>query len=307
MKRYSVWYTQSANGYLFAPDAPAGGTPPPSSEGTSSSTPPASTTPPATPPAGSAGAPPVTSAAPPASGTTRSADGWEPPDRKTFEGIERSRRALTQRTSSLEAELKASNARIAALAGITQTSPEDQTKADVIKAFREHFPQLAPFLDPDNSKRLEKLLTRGDEIEQASNAVWDGVSRRTLTSITSQYADALNLDPKDIDDDARQMLASLFMQMARSDPERFQQRYEAEDPALVTEFIERMTKKFFEPAARVRATQVVRGQPRVPSSGVSRPVVSGPPSFNPADRDSTEDAAIAYVNAHGGFRGSNEV
>lgn len=302
-------FTQSPDGYLHDPNPATGAIAQPSSSdapaaASSTPTPPASTTPPAssTPPPPASGA----VAQPPASGITREADGWVPPSREQHLALEKARRIATARADNLDRDLKAERARVAALAGVTPQNPADAQNQEVIEAFYKIFPHMRAFQDPKMVERVMALVDRGDELSQASEHVWDGLTRRTVNGLVKAYADELNLKTEDIDEGTRRGLVAFFSQMANADPEGFRQRYETEDPKLIEEFITQMRKQFFEPARRAEASRLVRGQPRVPSSGPSRPVVAAPPSIDFADRDAVENYAVQYMKDRGHLQGTGE-
>lgn len=193
-----------------------------------------------------------------------------------------------------------------ALAGVNPQKPEDRDKAEVAAAFFELFPQFQLFKDPKVADRLSRLLAQSDELTQASDHVWDGLTRRTLDRITEAIADELGVDASEIDDQTKREQASLFFQMGQADPDTFRKRYEREDPKLVTEYMERLRSRYFEPARRKAASSFMRGQPRVPNSGPSRPVVSVPPNIDYGDRDAVENAAVQYMKDRGHLQGSSE-
>ncbi len=236
---------------------------------------------------------------PPASATARPADDWVPPTREQWEGTEKARRAAIARATQHERDLKTERQRVQALVGATPAKPEDAQKQEIADAFFSLFPQMQIFRNPEVAERLAKVLERSDELSQASDHVWDGLTRRTLDTITSRFAEEAGIDPATVTDDDRAELAALFFQMARKDPEAFQKRYEREDPKLVDDFIARLTTRYFEPARRKAAAGMVRGQPRVPSGGPSRPVVSAPPQIDFSNPQAVEDAAVEYMKNRG--------
>jgi hypothetical protein len=236
---------------------------------------------------------------PPASATARPADGWVPPTKAQWDEIERSRRAAITIAREREKELKAERQRVLALAGVTPQKPEDAERQQVADAFYALFPQMAMFKDPEIANKLAKMLERGDELSQASDHVWDGLTRRTLDTLVTKFAEETGSDPAEMNDRDRRELAALFFQMSADDPQGFQKRYEREDPKLVEEFLTRLRTRYFDPVRRTAAAGMVRGQPRVPSGGPSRPVVSAPPKIDFADREAVENAAVEYLKNRG--------
>jgi hypothetical protein len=215
------------------------------------------------------------------------------------ESERRSRQEAVARTKQLERELAAERKRVRALSGVETLSPEDATRQQIANAFFENFPQFQLFRDPRNAERLERLLAQSDDLAQASDHVWDRLTDRTLTGIVQAVSEETGRDAAEFDDQDRADLAALFFQMARADPEKFRTRYEREDPKLIEEFVTRLRTKYFEPARRLEASRLVRGQPRVPSGGPARPVVSTPPQVDFGDRDAVENAAVQYLRERG--------
>lgn len=299
-------FAQSPSGYLLDVAPAAGATVPPSSSSSGDSS--TAGSPSITPPTGSSASPTSSGAAPaapvagapPASATARPADGgWVPPTREQWENAERARRTAITRAATTDRDLKAERARVAALAGVTPVKPEDAQKAEVAEAFFQLFPQFAMFKDPAIGERLAGLLAKSDELSTASDHVWDGLTRRTLDTLQSKFAEATGVDVSELTDRDRRELAALFFQMSQDDPEGFTKRYEREDPKLVDEFMARMDTRYFAPVRRRAAAGIVRGQPRVPMSGPGRPVVSAPPQIDFGDRDAVENAAVTYLKEHG--------
>lgn len=303
-------FTQSPRGLLYDPNAAPGAT----DQGTTSSQAPTAagssttvvspTTPtPTTPgqsttttPAGAAGS------TTPASATARpgaAGDTWTPPTRETWNATETARRNAIARTRTLEGELRTEQQRVRALSGVATPKPEDAERQQVADAFFELFPQFQIFKDPKIVDRLTSMMARSDELAEASDHVWDGLTRRTLDSIASKFADETGVDVAELTDRDRRELAALFFQMAADDPDGFRTRYEREDPKLVDDFISRMKTRYFDPIRRREANGFVRGQPRVPSSGSSRPVVTTPPNIDFKSRDAVEDAAVNYLKERG--------
>lgn len=300
-------FTQSPLGLLYDPNAAPGATDQGTTSGQAPTAAGSSTTPAATPtttttPTGTttpaAGASGTTT---PASATARPAGGdtWTPPTRETWNATETARRTAIARTRTLENDLKTERQRVQALSGVTTPKPEEAERQQVAEAFFELFPQFQIFKDPKVVERLTSMLSRSEELAQASDHVWDGLTRRTLDNIASKFADETGVDVSELTDRDRRELAALFFQMAGDDADGFRTRYEREDPKLVDEFITRMKTRYFDPIRRREAAGFVRGQPRVPNSGPSRPVVTTPPQINFADRDAVENAAVNYLRERG--------
>jgi len=303
----SFVFTQSPSGLLH--DAAPGATDQGSTSGQastaagSSTTAASTTTPPPTPGQSTTTPPAGDATTTPASATARpggaAGDAWTPPTKEVWTATEQARRAAIARTRKLESDLATERQRVQALSGVQPTKPEEAEKQAVADAFFALFPQFQLFKDPAVADRLSKLLERSDEISHASDAVWDGLTRRTLDSIASKFADETGVDLADITDRDRRELAALFFQLAQDDPQGFQTRYEREDPKLVDEFLARLKTRYFDPIRRREAAGFVRGQPRVPNTGSSRPVVTTPPKIDYNDREAVEDAAVNYLKERG--------
>ena len=300
-------FVQSPHGLLYAPDAAAGATPPQSTTSGEASTAASSSTTPAaaasattTPPQGQSTTPPAGAATtPPASATARPGGDWTPPTRETWQQTEQARRTAIARAKTLEGQLELERKRVQALSGANPPKPEEAERTQVADAFFELFPQFKIFQDPQTMERLTQMLSRSEELAQASDHVWDGLTRRTLDTVVSKFAEETGVDASEITDRDRRELAALFFQMAGDDPDGFRTRYEREDPKLVDEFFARLKTRYFDPIRRREAAGIVRGQPRVPNSGPSRPVVTTPPKIDYTNRDAVEDAAVNYLKERG--------
>jgi hypothetical protein len=287
------------------PASATGATVPSTSTDASSAAQPSTTTQPGSPSQlpGSTAAPALPGAAP-ASAIARPADTWVAPPRERWVENERARRDTLARAERLDAELAQERRRVQALAGVNPQKPEEAQKQQVADAFFELFPQFAMFKDPKVAEKLSTMLAKGDELSQATDHVWDGLTRRTLDSIAKSFAEETGVDPSTLDTRARRELASLFFQMAADNPEEFRKRYEREDPKLVEEFMGQMKTRYFDPVRRREASGFVRGQVRVPSSGPGRPVVSAPPNIDFGNREAVEDAAVQYLRDRGHLQGA---
>lgn len=213
--------------------------------------------------------------------------------------MDKERKTAAERATQLEGQVADLTRRMQALAGVVPTRPEDAERQQVIDAFFELFPHMRMFADPKFTERLNGLMARGDDLASASDHVWEGLTRRTLDSIAQKFADETAVDVGDLTPRDRRELAALFFQMSHDDPENFRQRFEAEDPKLVDDFLTRLRTRYFEPARRVQAAGIVRGQPRVPNGGPGRPVVSAPPQIDYSNRDAVENAAVEYMKSRG--------
>lgn len=197
--------------------------------------------------------------------------------------------------------------RIADLSGANPPSPEDDEQKKIAEAFYA-LPQFAHLkgLTPEVMAKLTALAERGEEHEAAVKHQWDGLARRTFQSVVGRIQDELELDT--LDDEQAEEIKDSFRRFARYQPdaEAFRQRYEAEDPKIVEEFVARYMDKVVNPIRRSAAASLTRPtQARVPRGGTSQPVVTQKPKLDFSKmnddqaRQAAEDAAVEYLKEHG--------
>lgn len=255
---------------------PAGGTPPPLS-----GTP---------PPAGGTPTPPSSGTPPPAGGTpppTPSSQFTYPEDRSRWVDPDKHRKAeqAVNRTASELAKAKADlverDRRIAALAGVTPTSPEDAEAQRVAEAFYA-LPQFSHLkgITPELLGQMKALIADGASIVQARDHVYNQQADRFLGSLDVAFAETIGLD-KLTPGQQRKLHAAFgaFMPDARTDPDAygaFQKRYDSGDETLIEEFLKEYTDDMLEPARRQAAVPLAV-RPRVPRGGPGAPVVTAKP------------------------------
>ena len=237
---------------------------------------------------------------------------WLPPDR--YRAAEAATNKAAREALQWRTQYEDANRRIAALAGVTPKAPEAEEQEKIARAFYA-LPQFAHLrgLTPQVMERLMAMTERGDEYEQGIRYQWDRLRDRTFKTVVEHIQDTLGLDT--IDPDMAEDIHGMFRQWARSQPdqETFRLRYEAEDPKLMTEFLDRYKAKHIDPIRRSAAASLARpAQARVPRGGPSQPVVTQKPKrdyskmTNDDARQAAEDDAVAYLRENGMLQGQDD-
>jgi len=271
-------------------------------------------------PAGAAPTSPTspTAGAPAASSPTGAAPAWTPPkDKAEYDAaLEAARRdarvnfvpshRLTEETGKrqgLERDLATAQQRIRALSGLETLSPEQSEAKKVRDAFFEMFPEFKALasLSPERLANLDRALENGSAAGDVVRNHWDNHAARVFDAVASQIETALGIDGQMSDRQYAGMVNS-FRGWARDriqvDP-KFQQRYEAADPALLSEFVKEFTEDWITPSRRLAVASVVN-RPRVPSGGRTPAITAPAPNLeNVKTPEEAEDVGIAYMRGRG--------
>jgi hypothetical protein len=178
---------------------------------------------------------------------------WIPPHRlKEIEDRANARvRDLQGRHQSLEQ-------RVRALMGVAE--PADPKVAEVKKAFRELMPELGMVLDnPDKFKKLLDWLDKGgpDSMGSFEGASWRRHAQGMVTSALSEFAKATGTTVEKLPQGALgRMAAQLQSFIAMDRTGQRNERYEAGDPSLVTEFVKDLVGFYVDPYRQQRTTAV---------------------------------------------------
>lgn len=295
-KHMHTWLSQSPDGYLWAPpDAPAGG-------GTAAvAEPPAGGSPAggaAPAPSGTPGAPAPASSTPagaaPAGTPQDDRHNWIPPHRLVEET--RRRQAIEATAEASRRENESLNQRLRVALGMQTATPGEAEAEAVRQSFFAMFPQYAK-LTPEMIDRMVGLAEQGENMAAATTHHWDAHAQRTLRNLETNFLDVLGTDQ--LTENQRQNLHASFMAMSRRDPEGFRRRYEAEDPALITEFIKEWTDAFVEPVRRLSASGLVQQRRPIPRGGPSAPVSTAPPVIDYSNPQAVEDEAVRRLKEVG--------
>lgn len=220
---------------------------------------------------------------------------WIPKHR--FDEVNRSASRVTQ----LEAENKQHQARIAALAGVTQPDPNEQSTAKVKEAFEKMYPGLARFanMTPEQIEQLTQAPQHFQRQTEQEQRQWKRHGDQQVATIASAVATAMGADK--LTDRQTDKLRSTFSswlkntaaeEMRTAGDSATLRKYEEGDPSITELFVKEYTEDFIAPARRqVTAQQTNRSRP-VPNSGGRNQVTSikRPESFKTLD-DRLEYAA----------------
>jgi hypothetical protein len=171
-------------------------------------------------------------------------------------------------------------------------------------ALLELMPELKDLLPL--APRAKDVLGATDSASRFSrdeDARWKVVANRTLDTVYTGVAKALLGSDKtvqDLDDELKDDLLTQFAQWIERDQSGTRvYRYEAQDPALVTEFLQRFTAKYLDPVRRAAAVRVTtRGTQaaRQPIQGPGTPPPPAqPPKVDLQNEDETHGRAWAVL------------
>lgn len=229
---------------------------------------------------------------------------WIPPHRLTEENTRRD-----QQIAKLTADLEAEKRRVLALAGGTPQDPNAEEANKIKEAFfklpgMEHFRELTP----EVMKALIAAANGQAALNDTVNNHWDALARRTFTSLETNYLDHVGseeLTPRQSGALRRNFVAWLRSPNRTQDEQNeIRQRYDAEDPKLISEFLDEMVEDFAIPAGRAAvAAQAAggNGAPRrpLPRSGPSAPVRTTPPQIDFSNPEAVENEAIRRLKESG--------
>ena len=263
-------------------------------------------TPSATPIATPSPTPTVTPNPAPAPGNNSGED-WE----RRFKGIQgdlaKERKArqeyekrLQQQETTYQANLDAERRRVAALAGVNVTSPEEQ-EANELRG------RLAKVATPEwllsqlgiSAEELQGLkAAQGDRqrLTDIERHYWgqhgDKMVKDVTTALAKEYGSELS--KRQID-----TITRAYVLRAQQDPE-FLERHEAFDPTLIADFTKEWVEDWYEPAKR-RVLSAEAGRFRPVPSGKDRSLVNqGEKKIDVNDPKAVEDLLVAGYRERSG-------
>lgn len=297
------WFYQSPDGCLFDGEGDSGGggdwpayeTP----EGVGGGTPPAQPSgnePPANqPPAQPANGAPRPGEGQPGNGQPRTAGGR--PDLPAYRQdaiAQRDRDAAeSQRIDKIVADRITETMRKAF--GLDGNAPAaDPRTARIREQLLQTMPELKQLLElAGKQKELLGLVETGAQFTETNKVYWQGVAARTQATLHDGVATMLlgaGKTGKDLDEEAREDIRDGFVRWVERDKTGARvQRYETQDPALVTEYLKMFGARYLDPVRRTAAVSVAeRGaaRNRQPMQGPGgQPPAAQPPQVDNRDED----------------------
>jgi hypothetical protein len=216
---------------------------------------------------------------------------------------------LQRQFNDLGANYRRTQAALAAAAGIAgpgePKTPEDVRKEKLLTQFFDLFPKAAqPHMKRlfiEQPERLAALLEQDPKELAAQVAApeqrhWQGVATQTSEKVYDAIAPAIlgaGKTAKDLDAETRGELREGFARWINRDQTGARaDRYEQQDPALVTEYATWFKARFVDPGRRTAAAAVItRGAQtaRLPVSGGGNQAIRTP---NPKPNDEADEDAI---------------
>jgi len=241
-----------------------------------------------TPPAGAEGAaaPAQAPVVPATTGTAAPAEpkSWTFPEDRTHwvnpETFKKSEALINRTATELErarAMIADQQRRIAALAGVAPQNPDDVEAQKIADAFFA-IPQFAHlrYITPEFLQSVGALLQDGSSIAAARDHVWNSHTDRFLDDLDAAFASEIGVDKLSVGQQRKLRAAfGALIPDEQTNPEAhavFAKRYEANDRALIEEFVKEYVSDMLEPARR-QATIPTFRRP-VPRSGPAAPVVT---------------------------------
>lgn len=260
-------------------------------------------TPPTPAPAPGARPAPGAAAAPPVDDATR-----------RFQDLERRNAELERQHNELGAshrQLQRMLANAAGLAGPSEPkTPEDARRERLLNQFFDLFPKdKQPILRKlllENPEKLASFSDAAPEFENQNSRHWQGVARSTTAKLYDSIAEHLIGAGKkgtDLDEETRAELRENFGRWIERDRTGARQdRYEMQDPALVSEFATLFKTRYIDPGRRAAATTVINRGSRTATlpvgGGGNQPVrTPAPPTPDPNDDDAVHKAGWAVAQA----------
>lgn len=237
---------------------------------------------------------------------------WVAPDK--YKAIEAATNKAAREAYQLRMELDQERKRVQALSGVTPQAPEAAEQEKIAAAFYA-LPQFAHLkgLTAETMQKLTALAERGDEYDQGIKYQWDRLRDRTFKAVVDRVQDTLGLDA--IDQDMAEDINEMFRRWARSQPDQdaFRSRYEAEDPKLLDEFLDRYKAKHIDPIRRSAAASLTRpAQARIPRGTPSQPVATQKPKRDYSKmtddqaKQAAEDDAVEFLKENGMLQGRDD-
>lgn len=217
---------------------------------------------------------------------------WVPPHRI---------RETTSRAQQLERELHIERSRVAALSGVRPPSaPEDPETAAIRQQFQKLYPGLAKL--ESMADKFERLADFDPSTVTAQTEhYWSSLGNQTLSQLDAKVKDVVggDLTPR-----AQMFMHQAFITFVQSDRE-LQSRYAAQDPALLTEFLQEYQNGILDPYRRkVTTAQAPRNEAvrRMPRGGAGTSAIPGgtPNRIPVADTDEFHKSAWENFRAQQG-------
>lgn len=212
---------------------------------------------------------------------------WIPPHRLVEE---------TRKREGIETQLAEARRQVAALTGAATPTPEAAEAERVKDAFFQMFPQYRK-LTPEAIDRLLALEGTSGELSEASKHHWGSLANRTLRSVETSFLDVLGADK--LTPRQSENVRAAFGAFATRKGAEFGPRYEAEDAALIEEFIKEYSEDMFEPVRRQATSGVVAARRPVPRGGPSAPLTTAPPVIDFKDPVAVENEAVRRMKEAG--------
>lgn len=251
---------------------------------------------------------PPSSATPPASSTPAPAPAASSVEDPRIKGMladlakeRKERQRLNDLHTSTAAELAAERRRVAALAGVSVSSPQEAEAEEI----RQRFSQVITpdyllkqmGLSKEEIAEFKEMRAERKQVSEATNHVWAQHGQQMINAATSEIQKAYggqDLTPRQI-----QGITKAYVLKAQSDPE-FLSRHEQGDKALIKEFAQEWVEDWFEPARR-QAVKNELGQFRPVPNGKDRHIVNqGERKIDVNDPKAVEDALVAGFRERGG-------
>lgn len=204
---------------------------------------------------------------------------WIPPHR--FNEVNQ----RAQRTQQLEVDIAERDRKIAALAGVAPVDPNAQKSQQVKDAFFQMFPAFRHLanLSDQQMERLLRAPESADQVKEIETRYWRQQGDSFQGKVFSEVANAIGADSlsEDQKSDLQSSFHSWFGAKCRAELEASGNaasatldRYQAQDPSLIADFVKRVTNNWVEPARRRVTQQTLTRTRPVPSSAGRSQVIT---------------------------------
>jgi len=208
------------------------------------------------------------------------------------------RQAYERQFNDSQAQITELNRRIAALAGVTPQSAEEQDIEVIKSQFAKIYPELAG-LSPDDIRGIREAVAAGQSFKETANHIWTMHAQSMVNDVVGIVADKLG---GDLTERQARALTTAYVRRAEADPD-FLARHEKGDPKLIQEFAQEWLEDWYEPARRSVTTTTVNQRRPVPNGRGNAPVTTSRPKVDYKSEKAVEDAAVAAFLEHGGSFG----
>lgn len=208
--------------------------------------------------------------------------------------------------NNFKTQLEQANKRIAALAGVTPKSQEEQDDEEIRRRFSEKFPHLAE-LTEDDIKAIRENRQHSERLLASERAMWTRHGNQMLAGVHNRIAEALGGEAKDLTDRQKNSLKREYLAFIEEHAmagKNYIERHEAGDETLLDEFAQSYLKDWQDSIRRSVTSTEVGQRPPLPS-GKGRSIAStGPRKIDFNDEKKTQDAAVDVFKSYGGRFGS---